>query len=171
MVGVDLIFATYLIAFEFKEFSPFWMLFLILDGLLLLLFLITCVKYYLFSYQSILSGCKKTQKSVCAGGRRIMPSSSSSSLFFGSFSSPLFKYQLWSLQMFLLAKTFAPAHINVLFHLFVCFECSKFPYLISNEQQIPLFNKQLPHVKFFRIKESSLDFSTALCLYSLIKHW
>lgn len=59
--------------------------------------------------------------------------------------------------------TFALAHINAFFSLFLVFwvQLNKFFYSISSFLML----------SFFHTKESFLDFSTALCLYLLIKHW
>lgn len=165
MMVVDYIFATYLIVFEFKEFSPFLNLFMILAFLYNL-----CVNHYLFCYQSILSGCKKTQKSVCIE-REEDSSQQPIKQFFPFIFFPIVQISSQKLANVSFScqdsGTFALAHINffIFFSLFLCFECS----WTTNSS---LFNKQLPHIKFFPYQSIFFfDFTAALHLYLLIKHW
>lgn len=128
MMVVDYIFATYLIIFEFKEFSPFWNLFLILVFLYNL-----CVKYYLFCHQSILSGCKRTQKSVCIE-REEDSSQQPIKQFFWFIFFPIVQISTQKLANVSFScqdsGTFALAHSNVFFP----FSC----VLSAAEQQISL---------------------------------
>lgn len=135
MMVVDYIFATYLIVFEFKEFSPFLNLFMSLAFLYNLY-----VNHYLFCYQSILSGCKKTQKSVCIE-REEDSSQQPIKQFFWFIFFPIVQISSQKLANVSFScqdsGTFALAHINVVFFFFRFF----FPFscvLSAAEQQIPL---------------------------------